>query len=43
MSRAFEATKIRPVIDEVFALDRAPAALAKLEAATHFGKIVVRI
>ncbi len=43
MNRAFDATKIRPVIDEVFALDRAPAALAKLEAATHFGKIVVRI
>jgi NADPH:quinone reductase-like Zn-dependent oxidoreductase len=43
MNRAIEATGLRPVVDEVFALERAPAALAKLAEGKHFGKIVVRI
>ncbi|MDC3955528.1 zinc-binding dehydrogenase [Polyangium jinanense] len=43
MNRAFEAKKLRPVIDDVFTLDRASVALAKMKAATHFGKIVVRV
>lgn len=43
MNRALETFRIAPVIDEVFPLERATEALAKLEAATHFGKIVVRI
>ena len=43
MNRSLEATKIVPVIDEVFPFERATDALKKLEAATHFGKIVIRI
>jgi NADPH:quinone reductase-like Zn-dependent oxidoreductase len=43
LNRALARWKLRPVIDEVFPLDRAAAALAKLEAGKHLGKIVVRI
>jgi NADPH:quinone reductase-like Zn-dependent oxidoreductase len=43
MNRALEVLRIRPVIDEVFPIERANDALAKLEAGKHFGKIVVRI
>lgn len=43
MNRALEELLITPVIDEVFPLERASDALAKLESARHFGKIVVRI
>ncbi|WP_146654908.1 zinc-dependent alcohol dehydrogenase family protein [Labilithrix luteola] len=43
MNRGLEATKIRPVVDEVFPFERATEALAKMKAATHFGKIVVRV
>jgi len=34
---------VKPVVDEVFPLERASEALAKLAAGKHFGKIVVRI
>lgn len=43
MNRALEELALRPVIDEVFPLHRASQALARMEAATHFGKIVVRV
>jgi NADPH:quinone reductase-like Zn-dependent oxidoreductase len=43
MTRAMEAHKIRPIVDEIFSFDRANDALAKLESGTHFGKIVVRV
>jgi NADPH:quinone reductase-like Zn-dependent oxidoreductase len=43
LSRAIDTLAIKPIVDEVFPLDRAPAALARLEAATHFGKLVVRV
>ncbi len=43
MNRAIEQHRLVPVIDEVFPMDRAPEALRKLEAGTHFGKIVVRV
>jgi len=43
MNRAIEMLSITPIVDSVFPLEKARAALAKLEAATHFGKIVVRI
>ncbi len=43
MNRALEAYRLKPVVDEVFPLERAAHALAKLEAGKHFGKIVVRI
>lgn len=35
--------QLRPIIDQVFSFDDAPAALAHLESGAHFGKIVVRI
>lgn len=43
MNRALERTRLAPVIDEVFSLADAGKALAKLEAAAHFGKIVIAI
>lgn len=43
MNRALETLRIEPVIDEVFPIDRAAEALAKLDSGNHFGKIVVRI
>lgn len=43
MNAAIDAHGIKPIIHEVFPLERASAALAQLAAATHFGKLVVRI
>ncbi len=43
MSRALEEIALRPVIDEILPLHRANEALARMETATHFGKIVVRV
>ncbi len=43
MNRALEEIGLRPVIDEVIPLRSAGNALAKMEAAAHFGKIVVRV
>jgi NADPH:quinone reductase-like Zn-dependent oxidoreductase len=43
MNRAIAAHGLRPVIDEVFPIDRAPAALAKLESQAHVGKIVISV
>jgi len=43
MNRGLQARELRPVIDEVFPLERAPQALATMKAARHFGKIVIRI
>jgi NADPH:quinone reductase-like Zn-dependent oxidoreductase len=43
MNRTLEALRIEPVIDEVFPLERASEALAKMESASHFGKIVIRV
>jgi NADPH:quinone reductase-like Zn-dependent oxidoreductase len=43
MNRAIARAGLRPVIDQVFAFDRARDALAHLEAARHVGKIVVRV
>lgn len=40
---ALVAHKIRPVIDQEFAFDQAPAALARMESAAHFGKLVLRV
>ena len=41
MNRAIAQTKIKPVIDRVFAFEEFPAALRHMEAGSHFGKIVV--
>jgi NADPH:quinone reductase-like Zn-dependent oxidoreductase len=43
MNAALSAWTLKPVVDQVFSLAEAPAALAKMSAATHFGKIVVRL
>jgi NADPH:quinone reductase-like Zn-dependent oxidoreductase len=43
MNRALEALRIEPIIDEVFPIERAAEALAKLDSGQHFGKIVVRV
>jgi NADPH:quinone reductase-like Zn-dependent oxidoreductase len=41
MNRAIGAAGLRPVIDRQFAFDDAPAAYHHMQAADHFGKIVV--
>jgi NADPH:quinone reductase-like Zn-dependent oxidoreductase len=41
--RALDMHAIKPVIDEVFAFDDAPAAFRHLEGASHVGKIVIDI
>lgn len=43
MNRAITRSRLRPVIDQVFAFDRARDALAHLAAAKHVGKIVIRV
>ena len=43
MNAAIEASKLRPVIDTVFAFDEAREAYQRLEGAKHFGKIVITI
>jgi len=43
LNRLVAATGIRPVIDRVFPFDQAPEALAYLEAAGHFGKVVIEV
>lgn len=43
MNRAIEVHGTRPVVDRVFALDRATEALKYLESGAHFGKVVVRV
>ncbi len=43
MLRFFEVHRIMPVIDQRFAFEALPAALEALEAAGHFGKIVIEM
>ena len=43
MNRAIELHAVRPVIDRVFPFDEAPAAFRHMEAAQHFGKIVIEV
>lgn len=42
LSRAVEASGLKPVIDRVFAFDDAREAFSHLESGTHFGKVVIR-
>jgi NADPH:quinone reductase-like Zn-dependent oxidoreductase len=42
MNSAVAASRLRPVVDKVFAFDEARAALEHMEAGAHFGKIVIR-
>ncbi|MCA8928361.1 MAG: NAD(P)-dependent alcohol dehydrogenase [Alphaproteobacteria bacterium] len=41
MNRAFEAAELRPVLDRTFAFEDARAAFHHLQAAGHFGKVVI--
>ncbi|QNI32507.1 NAD(P)-dependent alcohol dehydrogenase [Alloacidobacterium dinghuense] len=43
MNRAIEQMKLKPIVDEVFSFDQAPEALRRMESATHFGKLVIRV
>ena len=43
MNRAFEVNRLEPVIDRHFALDQAPEAFHCMQAAGHFGKIVIDV
>jgi NADPH:quinone reductase-like Zn-dependent oxidoreductase len=43
MNRAIAANRLKPVIDKVFPFDEAKAAFRHLEAAGHFGKIVISL
>lgn len=43
LNRFVTAQKIKPVVDQVFGFEQAPAAYAHLEAARHFGKIVIEV
>jgi NADPH:quinone reductase-like Zn-dependent oxidoreductase len=43
MNAAIAKTKLRPVIDRVYGKGEAREALLRMEAGSHFGKIVVRM
>jgi NADPH:quinone reductase-like Zn-dependent oxidoreductase len=43
MNRAIAAGGLKPIIDQVFAFDEAPAAYRHLQSARHFGKVVIRV
>lgn len=43
MNAAFGANRLEPVIDRVFAFSDAPDAFRAMQAAGHFGKLVVRV
>ena len=43
MNRAISQNGLKPVIDSVFPFSDARAAFQKMEAASHFGKIVIRM
>lgn len=42
LSRATAATKLKPIIDQVFPFDAAREAFAHLESGVHFGKVIIR-
>ncbi|MFT4113868.1 zinc-dependent alcohol dehydrogenase family protein [Silvibacterium sp.] len=41
MNRAITLHRLKPVVDEVFPFEKAPAALSVMQSASHFGKIVI--
>ncbi len=43
LNRSLEVSRVQPVIDKEFAFDQFPDALRTMEAASHFGKLVVRM
>jgi NADPH:quinone reductase-like Zn-dependent oxidoreductase len=42
MSSAIARSRLRPVVDRVFAFDELPQALDHLASGTHFGKVCIR-
>ena len=43
MNRAIVASRMQPVVDQIYTFDRAREALKCMETGSHFGKIVVRV
>jgi len=43
MNRAITLHKLRPVVDRVFPMEDAGAALRHLESGAHFGKVCIRL
>jgi NADPH:quinone reductase-like Zn-dependent oxidoreductase len=43
MNRAIVATRMQPVVDQIYTFDQAREALKSMETGSHFGKIVIRI
>ena len=43
MNRAIVATRMRPVVDQIYAFDRVQEALKSMEKGAHFAKIVIRL
>jgi NADPH:quinone reductase-like Zn-dependent oxidoreductase len=43
MNRAIVATRMKPVVDQIYTFDRVPEALKSMETGSHFGKIVIRV
>ena len=43
MNRAIVASRTQPVVDQIYAFDKAREALKCIETGAHFGKIVIRV
>jgi NADPH:quinone reductase-like Zn-dependent oxidoreductase len=43
MNRAIVATRIQPVVDQIYTFDRVQDALKSMDTGSHFGKIVIRV
>ncbi len=43
LNRSLEVSRLQPVVDQKFSLDRFPEAMQTMESASHFGKLVVRM
>jgi NADPH:quinone reductase-like Zn-dependent oxidoreductase len=43
MNRAIVATRMQPVVDQIYTFDRVREALKSMEKGSHFGKIVIRV
>jgi NADPH:quinone reductase-like Zn-dependent oxidoreductase len=43
MNRAIVATRIQPVVDQIYTFDRVQEALKSMDTGSHFGKIVIRV
>jgi NADPH:quinone reductase-like Zn-dependent oxidoreductase len=43
MNRAIDQIRLKPVVDEIFTFDKAPAALKRMQSGAHFGKLVIRV